>query len=337
MVEQTDLNLHEPLDKDAESTIRRVPLQPLLATAALTLHGDYYRQLQSISNSHIVWHPVARTFVLSILTAALFYVYGDLFSMSDSVGEFIHLFKNNKFLLTKFFPVLLFIAGTLGTASFMITDEFRLISDGLATEKYMLKLFRFPLKVYANAEEKDFSTKSALPFLSSASHSTDFIEYRGSPIAVVTVIPVPDASTNDVFYAKISGLHVRKVYRESGLQEELLMIAKEKARELCTRYVKDMNLKTSNIKIIIQADAYTCDKVLTKLYESNGFHEIKRSTAIDPFFPEKKTESLLNIMSVGTVMKFFGIFRASYELELDNTIEVVHEKESKKQVRKRKN
>lgn len=332
MVEQTDLNLHQPLNKDTEAIIRRVPLQPLLATAALTLHGDYYRQLQSQSNSHIVWHPVAQLFVLAVLGCSTLYVFRDLISVSDSIPEFFHLLKNNKFVLTNYFPVLLFIAGTLGTASFLITDEFRLVSDGLANEKYMLKLFRFPLRIYANAEEKDLSSKTALPFLETASHSTDLIEYRGSPIAVVTVVADPDASSSDVFYAKITGLHVRKVYRNAGLQEELLLFAKEKATDLWTRYAKDNGLKTSDVKLVLKADAYSFDSVMTNIYESNGFTEVKRSIAIDPFYPEKKTNSLL-----GAVIKFFGIARVSYELEVGKTADVITEKKPENQARKRKN
>lgn len=336
MVIQTDLNLHQPLDKDADATIRRVALKPELATAALTLHGDYYRQLQSQSNLHIVWHPVAQIFVLAVLGASSFYVFRDLVSVSDSIGEFLHLLKNNKFVLTKYFPVLLFIAGTLGTASFMITDEFRLVSDGLALEKYMLKLFRFPLRIYANADEKDFSSKTSQSFLESASKSTDFIEYRGSPIGVVTVIADTEASSDDVFYAKISGLHVRKVYRNAGLQEELLTFAKEKATDLCSRYVKDMGLRTSNIKLILKAEAYSFDKLMTNFYESNGFTEVKRSAAIDPFFPEKKAETFFNIVPVSTVMGFFGIARVCYELEIGSTIEDITEKKPRSEIRKRK-
>lgn len=337
MAGQRELNLHQPLDKEAEAIIRRIPLEPLLATAALTLHGDYYRQLQSRSNRHIVWHPVSQAFILLVLGGFTLYAYKDLFEISDSVGEFFRLFMNNKYILTTYFPVLIFVAGTLGTVSFMITDEFRSVSDGLAGDAYMLKLFKFPLRIYANADEKDLGNNKSLAFIESASRSTDFIEYRGSPIAVVTVIPLPDLSSNDVFYSKITGLHVRKVYRSTGLEEDLLTYAKEKARDLCTRYVTDNNIKTKNIKTVLLADAYTFDSVMTKLYDNNGFKTIIKTTAIDPFFPEKKVDKLLNIIPVDSVMKFFGIARLSYELELDNSIDIVASKEpAKKQIRKRK-
>lgn len=335
MVNQEDLNLHKPLEEDADTTIRRVPLQPRLATAALTLHGDYFRQLQGLSNRHILWHPIVQAYVIAVLSAFSVYVYRELFELSDSVGEFFHLFKSNKYILAGYLPVLFMIVVSLGLLSFMITDEFRQVSDGLAGDKYMLKLFRFPLRVYANASEKDLESKSLLGFLESASASTDIIEYRNSPIAVVTVIPLPDVSSSLVFYAKISGLHVRKVYRSAGLQEELLAFAKEKARDLCTRYAKDNKLATSNIKIVLVADAYSFDPVLVKLYESNGFTLAKKSASIDPFFPEKKVEKLFGLIPVAPVVKFFGISRVTYELLMDNTIELETQKPSKK-LRKRK-
>lgn len=334
MVQQTDLNLHQPLDKDVEPSIERIHLEPLLATSALVLHGDYYRQLQSLCNRYILWHPVSQAFIIVVLGGYTMYAYQELVEISDSVGEFFRLFKNNKYILTTYFPVVLFLAGVLGASTYMITDEFRGVSDGLATDSYMLRLFRFPLRVYANAEALDLDSKGSVAFLESASKSTDLIKYRGSPIAVVTVIPLPDKSTSEVFYARITGLHVRKVYRSAGLQEELLTYAKEKARDLCGRYVKDSNIRTKNIKIVLLSDAYTIDPVMTQLYARNNFTAVDKTTKIDPFFPDKKVEKLLGFVPTLLLMKFFGIARISYQLELDNTIELLPE--TKKPARKRK-
>lgn len=338
MVEQKDLNLHQPLDSNADATIRRVPLEPQLATAALTLHGDYYRQLQTRSNRYIVWHPVAQGFIFAVLAAFSIYAYRDLILVSESVGEFFSLALRNKFILTTYFPILIFIAGVLGSASFMITDEFRAVSDGLAGETYRLRLFRFPLTIYANSLEKDREDQKSLAFLDSASESTDLIEYRGSPIAVVTVIPVPDRSTNDVFYARITGLHVRKVYRGVGIEDDLLEYATEKARSLCARYVKDNKIKNRSIKTVIIADAYTCDPLMTELYLKSGFQVVKKSFAIDPFYPEKKVDNLFKLLPVAVPMKFFGIARLTYERQLDSSIEPIPaSKPASETIKKRKN
>lgn len=335
MVNQEDLNLHKPLDPDADTTVRRISLLPKLATAALTLHGDYYRQLQSQSNRHIVWHPWVQAYVVLVFGGFAVYIYKELVEMSDSVGDFFALFKSNKWMLTLFLPVLVLIAGSLALLAFMITDEFRQVSDGLARDNYMLKLFRFPLRIYANAEENDKAEKSQLGFIENASNSTDLIEYRDSPIAVVTVIPLPDLSSSLVFYAKISGLHVRKVYRNAGLQEELLEYAREKAQKLSLQYSRDNNLK-STVKTVLVADAYSFDPILPVLYERNGFVQKSKTTSIDPFFPEKKAENLFGFVPVAPVLNFFGIHRITYELTLDSQVEPVPETTTRK-LRKRKN
>lgn len=314
MVEQKEVDLNKPLDANVDSVIRRVPLQPDLATVALTIHGDYYRQLQSKCNSRILWHPLTQLYAAIILLGFAVYTYGDLYEISDSFSEFLKLAIRHKYILTSFFPAIIFMAGSIGLASFMLTDEFRIISDSLANEAVMAKVFRFPLKIFAAARPEDMGT----PFIKSALESTDFIEYRKSPIAIVTVIPMPSQSTADSFCAKVSGLHVRKSYRKAGLEEELLGYAIEKARTLCSKYVVDNKLKNANIKILLMADAYSVDSRLMEFYESHGFIRKSVTYKINPFTEDKKTGWQKKVLAI--CFRFFDIKRITFQLELTNSL-----------------
>ncbi|KAM9938015.1 hypothetical protein OXX80_002477 [Metschnikowia pulcherrima] len=318
MAQQKKVDLNKPLDATEEAKIRRTPLEPASATAALTLHGDYYRQVQSKTNHAIVWHPITQVYLLVVFVVATVYVFRELVDVSDSISEFFSLLKYHKYVLTKYFPAMIFAAGTVGLVSFTITDEFRVISDKLASDAYMAQIFRFPLRVYANAQPTDANTK----FVEAASQSTDLVEYRNSPIAIVTVVPLPDMSTTDTFHAKITGLHVRKAYRTAGVEKDLLEFAKEKARLLCNRYVSDNNIHTNNIRIVLAAEAYSVDKSLTSLYAEEGFSVKGTSTKLDPFALEA-TKTFFFVIPAGALLRLFGITRISYELELDNTVDLV--------------
>lgn len=314
-----ELDLHRPLDRDIPSTIRRIPLRPRLSLAALTLHGDFYRQLQSRTNARIFWHPATVTFMVVVLSATLVYQYYDLWVVSDTWAEFGSLVMRNKYLVTTLFPSLIFVAGTVGLTSFLLTDEVRVISDNIGGSAQQLRLFGFPLKVYANASPQDLENKESAEFLKNASASTDLIEYRESPIAIVTVVPLPEQSTRDTFYAKITGFHVRKSYKDAGLQNELLDIAIEKAKELLASYSKQKKIKKNALRTVLLCDAYSMDPTNRPFVEQKGF-EIKLSTTqLDPFASaDAKPEKFLNVIPDSVIKRFFGVYRHTYELEVEN-------------------
>lgn len=305
MVQQKDINLNMPLDASAPAQIRKVALSPELATAALTLHGDYYRQLQGKCNSTLVWHPLSLGYIALCMTVVTLYAYTGLYQVLDSVSEFLRLAARDKDPLIIYFPAMIFIAGTVGIAVFYLTDDFRAMSDGLAKDEYMSQLFRFPLRIFANARDEDLD--SAL--VRSASRSTDLIEYRNQPIAVVTVVPLPDESSKTTFVAKITGLHARKAYRKAGLEFELVEYAQEKARALATQYVEDNGLKVSKITVKLLADAYTCDPHLCAIYKEAGF-TIKQSLSRINWFEKQKSPYL----------GYFKINRLTHELEWEHTL-----------------
>ncbi|OBA21470.1 hypothetical protein METBIDRAFT_42053 [Metschnikowia bicuspidata var. bicuspidata NRRL YB-4993] len=334
MAPQKTVDLNKPLDAAEEAVIRRVPLEPELATVALTLHGDIYRQAQGKTNHAIVWHPLTQAYICIVFLVSTAYVFKDLVEVLDSMREFFDLLMHNKYVLTRYFPAMIFVAGTVGLISFTITDEFRVISDKMASDKYMAQVFRFPLRIYANAQP----TEQNSAFVKSASQSTDFIEYRNSPIAVVTVVPLPNQSTSDTFFAKITGLHVRKSYRSAGAESDLLEYAKEKARLLCSRYVADNKIHTKNMRIVLVAEAYSVDQNLTSLYQKLGFSVKNKTTKLDPYSAEA-TKHFFYVIPAGALLNFFGVFRVTYELQLDNVVDLVAEssaaKKNKNKLRKR--
>lgn len=314
MVEQKELDLNKPLDASASAVISRIPLDPSLATLALTLHGDYFRQLQSKCNRRIVWDPLVLLLLLAAFVGFTSYLFYGLYEVSDSFGEFLELLWRNKLVLTNYFPALIVAASFVGVITFSITDEFRTMSDMLGSDAYMATLFRFPLRIYANATEEDMDS----PLIISGSESTDLIEYRESPIAVVTVVPEPEKSGSLTFYAKIAGLHVRKAYSKAGLESELLQYAKEKAKHLAARYAKDNKLNAKNLKIILMAEGYTIDSVLPSLYLNNGFKIVGSTYNINFFTKEERSEKVFKFIPVTFFYRFFSILRIFYELELKN-------------------
>lgn len=314
-----ELDLHRPLDREIPSTIRRSPLRPRLSLAALTLHGDFYRQLQSRTNARIFWHPVTITFMILVLLVTVVYQYYDLWVVSDTWAEFGSLVMRNKYLITTLFPSLVFVAGTVGLTSFLLTDEIRVISDNIGGGAYQQRLFSFPLKVYANSSLEDLEKKETAEFLKTASATTDLIEYRESPIAIVTVVPLPEQSTRDTFYAKITGFHVRKSYKDAGLQNELLDIAIEKTKDLLAAYVKQKKIKKNALRTVLLCDAYSVDPTNRPFVEQKGFEVKLTTTQLDPFAgAEAKPEKFLSVIPDSVVKKFFGVYRHTYELVVEN-------------------
>lgn len=315
MVVQKELDLNKPLDAKAETKISRIPMDPSYATLALTLHGDYYRQLQSKCNSRIVRDPLMLLLLLTAFVAFSSYIFYDLYEISDSLQEFFQLTWDSKFKLANYFPALIIVGGLVGVTVSSITDEFRTMSDLLSSDAYMAKIFRFPLRIYANASEADEKS----PLIRSGSESTDLIVYRDSPIAVVTVVPEPEKSNSLTFYAKITGLHVRKAYSKVGLEAELLDYAKTKARELSARYAKDNKLNVKNLKVVLVAEGYTVDPVLPRLFLQNGFKIVSSTYNINPFQKNLKPEMVFKVIPVSLLYKYFSVQRVTYELELKST------------------
>lgn len=312
MAVQKEVDLNKPLDAKAEAKISRVPLDPSYATLALTLHGDYYRQLQSKCNSRIVKDPLMLLILMTGFVAFSAYIFYDLYEISDSFQEFLQLVWDSKFKLANYFPALIIVGGLVGVTVSSITDEFRTMSDLLSSDLYMAKIFRFPLRIYANASESDEKS----PLISSGSQSTDLIIYRNSPIAIVTVVPEPEKSNSLTFYAKITGLHVRKAYSKAGLETELLEYAKVKATELCARYANDNKINAEKLKVVLIAEGYTIDPVLPNLFLKNGFKIVSSTYDINPFQKNKKPEMVFKVIPVSLLYKYFSVQRVTYELEL---------------------
>lgn len=289
MVAQLELDLNAPLDASKSSKLETVLLSPELATAALTLHGDYYKQAQSFCNARIIWHPAVQLVVVGTLLSFVLLNFGNEWR-SRSWSDFMWFVWGNKFLFFKLVPVGFVIVVSLILVTAIITDEFASVSDNLGKPKYTDKLFGFPLRVFAAAGPHETNTGD---FLDKALESTTLLRYRESPIAVVTVVD-----------GRITGLNVRKVYKKAGLEHDLVEVAIGKARK--------QGWAT------LQADCFSFDDKLKHVLRRHGFVEKLHTTQINPFFQEQRHEKFFNVVPAGPCLSFFGIKRLTYELTLEN-------------------
>lgn len=312
MVVQKRLDLNKPLDANTPAKICHVPMNPSLATLALTLHGDYYRQLQSKSNSRILWDSHTQLVVITAFFGFIGYLFHDLYEVSDSIGEFFTLAWRNKTVLIHFFPAFVMVGGVVGLVSASITDDFRAMSDLLDKDEVIDQLFGFALRRYASSNEEDFNT----PFVQEGSESTDLIEYRDSHIGVVTVVSQPEKSDFLTYFAKITGLHVRKSYSKAGLEADLLDYAKIKAIKLSERYAKEKKIPVLDLKIVLLAESYSVDHTLPTLYLESGFKIVNSDYHVNAFEEEDHSERVFNVVPIRWLYKVFNIQRIYYELEI---------------------
>lgn len=352
MSSQKKVDLNEPLDINAKPTLNKANLTPKLAEAALTLHGDFYRQLQGKCNRHIFWHPTSLIFMSNILIGYGVYIYYDLIVVSESVQEFANLFWNNKYTLTKLFPILILLFALIGLSSFLVSEEFRTISDELNNPKYFDQLFGFDLKKYAKLLNNNELTPKQTNLLNVGSKNSQIILYRDSPIAIVTLKPLFENSTKSNFFVKITGLNVKAVFAKVDFDTLLLEWSIIRSREIFQEYVNDQKLKkVDGCKINILIDGFSFDDDFNKIITQSSFGFIKRDYNINPFITKDKEDNIFNVIKQSTLNKFFGVSKFTYGLTLytknedeDLLLKNSHSSYSKKpvenerkQIRKRKN
>lgn len=307
---QKKVDLNQPLDADVKPTLVKTNLAPQYAEAALTLHGDYYRQLQSKCNRHILWHPASVATVVAGLAVATSYVLWDLIVVLDSLEEFYKLLLNNKALLTGIFPALILIVAVLGLISFLVSDDFRTISDELGKPANIQVLFGFDLTKYAKLKTGGSPKEEKL--LKTGSDNTHLVVYRDLPIAVVTVKPLYDNSTDASFFVKITGLHVRKVFAKVDFDTLLLEWAVARSKDLFDEYVKAKKYKSvEGCKITLLIDGYSFDKDYIPNKE-RAFSVVSESYGEGKVFGVLP-QQLLNL--------FFGVSKRTYAMTLVHTKE----------------
>lgn len=319
MAIQKEVDLNRPLDPNAKPTLSQTKLTPELSQAVLNLHGDRYRQLQSKCNRHVVWHPLSMATLGVLVFIYAIFQFWNLIVVLESLAEFWSLVLRNKYLIALSMPGLVLSFTVIALSSFIISDEFRSVSDRLVKSEYLVSLFGFELKKYAQLSTKDSENGSLSPkeakLLKEGSQNTQVLIYRDSPIAAVTVVPLLQNSTESNFFVKITGLNVRKVFAKVDFDNLLVEWSILRSRELLQEYASSKKVKNvDGAKVTVLMDAYSIDSALVATLQQNSFTKIKSSLQIDPFVPESTPRGVDLFYNV--LHKFFRVSRDTYALTL---------------------
>lgn len=314
MVKQQELNLNVPLDAQTKPTLSTTSLRPDLSEASLNLHGDYFRQLQSKLNRHVFWHPFSVLFILVTTIGYLIFKIYDYIELSNSLGDFFQYLKKSndmKYQITTIFPILVMTFGVVGISTYLISDEFKAISDSLTGKEQIEELYGFDLVKFAKlpSKNKEALSPKELKLLKNGDN-THIITYRESPIAIITLKLLPEKSTASAFYVSITSLNVRKVFAKVDFDKLLLDWAVLRSRQLFEENTEG-KYDSEGCKIYITAQAYSFDKDFVKTLKNNHFGLIKESYELSPFLNAPK-EGLLT----QSIHKAFGIKRYVYGLTI---------------------
>lgn len=308
-MKQTDLNLNTPLDHEAKPTLARKPLAPSLASAAATLQGDYFVQLQLKLNQYLFWNRFTKTVMVMLFQLVVMYSLWDYISVSDSVGEFLMFFTRGSVWRDLFiiFPTALGIVLCVGLVIWIISDEFKHLTKNFIDSGYVNEMFGFDLVKYANLDDDAHGPKHRQQLKNG--DNTQIITYRDSPIAIATVVPDPKSSVED-FVVLLQGLSVRKVYSKVDFDQLVLEWSIIRARQLLQQKADQEKVKlVSGCRISVLVDAYSWDNTRIELLKKNGFQKVGSSFRLNPFL----TQQPGNVQIL--TQKFFGVARETYGLQ----------------------
>jgi hypothetical protein len=341
MVAQKSVDLNEPLSPDAKPTLAKSSLTPDYAEASLTLHGDYYRQLQGACNRYIFWHPVSMALWAIGLIVGASYLLHDYYAVSDGFPDFFAQLwarSDMKFELIYLLPCTVLIFASIGLSAHLLSDDLRDIADQLDQPDRLEELYGFDLRKFAKVDPSLKLTPKQKALVQNG-ENTHLIVYKNSPIAVITLKPLLDNSTEANYFVRITGLNVRKVFAKADFHSLLIDWALLRSRELFHEYLKK-KLDVDSCKINILVDAYSFDKTYIKFLQSRSFGRVSSSTLLD------KSKQGSNL--VQAINKLLGITRDTYgvtiiakngdEDPLLNAIKTVpyYKSSQPSQVRKRK-
>lgn len=278
MVAQKDIDLNTPLDAQRPSTLIKSPLTPELAKAAVTLHGDRYKQSQANLSRSIIWHPYFVALYSLIFPSVLAYYLWDYISISDNLVELYIIASRNKkdfiFHVLMAAPTITGIFGIFGFMAYILADEVGTITDRYVAQKYCDFTFGFDVK--------EFAQDPKTPLLKNGKNS-ELVIYRDQPIAIATLKPDWEQSTPENFIVNITGIHVRKVFNQVGFDKLLIEWAVLRSRELYQDYLIRKGSKVKNGTIFVISDAYSFDKHQEKTLLHCGFKLLSSSFELNPF------------------------------------------------------
>lgn len=223
MAIQRKIDLNQPLKGSGESKIELISLTPDLCEAALILQGDYYRQVQSTFTKHVLWHRAVLSTIIGILASYTYWELKDYIEVAESFSDFVRLARKSGDLLTALLfnsTILLVCLGFVGIFSYLISDEFRIISDRLITDPYIDYLFGFDIKKLSKLEidTKDLKQKKLI----NNGLNSQLITYKGEPFGIITLKTLPEKSTDANLIVKITGLSIRRAFRPLDFEQILL-------------------------------------------------------------------------------------------------------------------
>ncbi|KAK6202699.1 inorganic phosphate transporter Pho86 [Scheffersomyces amazonensis] len=350
MVQQRPLDLSQPLDQNASPKLEKVPLTPELIESALVLHGDYYGQSQSRLNRFLFWHPVSLTIYSIVFPIALAYGLWDYITISDSIGEFFYYFARSTdpfFEILGVLPAIVITLGIIGLISYLISDDIKTVSDELPKQEYAKQIFGFDIKLFSWLDPTVNKEKSDIELLA-LGNNTQFIIYRESPIAVCTINPDYENSTEKEFIVRLTGLHIRKVFQKVDFDDLLLDWAIIRSRELFKPFSKKLKIKNiEESKITITTKAYTFNKQQIDILLKKDFVEVDSTIDLNPFVKSKYSsiqKAVYKYLNIGIKTFAFSFIPKSEDEDLLiklgqdavlNDAEVVGKESNKKSLRKR--
>lgn len=315
--------MNEPLNEKVPPVLAETELTPELAQATLTLHGDYYSQLQGKCNRYVFSHPICTTFLVVSSGIFLFYRLNDFITVSDTVGEFISFFIKSRDFQYQAFAILPFfvcIFGLTAVIAHFVSDVYKHISVELPKAKYTEELFGFNLRQFATLsasqllKAKRKLTHKEKVFLEGGAN-TRIVLYRESPIAVITLRPSLSESTEKEFVVRITGLHVRKAFAKVDFDVLLLEWCYKRVRTLLQEYASK-NPSNPDSLITILADAYSFDKAAIRTLETQSFRKVSSSSILNKFEYDPKSEEGISYITTTGAYNLFGISRDTYSLTL---------------------
>lgn len=312
MAIQKEVNLNEPLNADVEATLNKSTLTPDLTHATITLHGDFFRQLQGRLNRHVFWHPISEVIYVTVIIVVLTTQLWDYIVISDSIGEFFYFAVKSRdfwFQFMTLFPAFVCVLGIEGLLNYIVSDQLKEISDNLIKTEYLDAAFGFDIRKFGQLEGSE--KKSEDVKLLSNGQNTSVILYRESPIAALTLKPLDGK-------IKVTGVHVKKVFRKADFEGLLLDWAIERTREILK--------ETNEESVELVADGYTFDLPLIQSLKIKQFKHIDSSLNLNPFMENEGNYFIL------LFQKIFGLRRESYSLTVGNVEvneEIIREKQSK--------
>lgn len=282
-VEQKKVDLNQPVDGTKESKLEFTALTPELSEASLTLHGDYYRQMQSLFTKNILWHKTTISIIVLVLGCYNYYILSDYIEVSESIGEFIQITRSNKPLgISLLFNSMVFLGclGVTGVGSLFVSDEFKIISDKLAKPAYQQYIYGFELTKFAKLNPESNNAKDKKMLANGA--NSQIVLYKEEPIATITLKPLVEKKDTNLV-VKITGINSRKAYKPLNFEQLLLDWAMNRAKDMLLAHLKEKKLKHSEgCKTTVLIDNYSFNHEFAEFLIQNKFQKIDSSANYNP-------------------------------------------------------